>query len=206
MVARVKKSPKNETVSHTCIDFSDENSHIIAVTGPMAAGKNYICKKLEEEGWSSIDADLLVHEAIELAKDRILETFTPYAREQNLQIQNEDSSINRKTLGQLLFSNPQLLKTQESIVYPIITKMIEDFISSHEKTIINATVLYKTPDLLSRCEKILFVTAPFFTRLHRARLRDHLPLKQIFRRFHSQRNLLGQYKKTGLPLEIIHNK
>ena len=179
---------------------------VIAVVGPMAAGKNYICKKLEEEGWSAIDADLLVHEAIELAKDRILETFTPYAKEQNLQIQNEDGSINRKALGSLLFSNPQLLKTQESIVYPIITNKIEEFISTHEKTIINATVLYKTPELLARCEKILFVTAPFFTRLHRARLRDHLPLKQIFRRFHSQRNLLGQYKKTGLPLEIIHNK
>lgn len=206
MAARVKKSPKNKTVSHPCLEFSDENSHIIAVTGPMAAGKNYICKKLENEGWSAIDADLLVHEAIELAKDRILETFGPLAKEENLQIQNEDGSINRKALGSLLFSNPELLRTQESIVYPIITSKIEEFISTHEKTIINATVLYKTPDLLARCEKIIFVTAPFFIRLRRARCRDHLPLKQIFRRFHAQRNLLNEYRKTGLPIEIINNK
>ena len=179
---------------------------VIAVTGPMAAGKNYICKRLENEGWSAIDADLLVHDAIELAKYSILDTFGPIAKEQNLQIQREDGSINRKTLGQLLFSKPELLKTQESIVYPIITEKIEAFISAHEKTIINATVLYKTPELLTRCEKIIFVTAPYFTRLRRARRRDQLPLRQIIRRFHAQRNLLKEYQKTSIPVEIIVNK
>jgi len=179
---------------------------VIAVTGPMAAGKNYICKKLENEGWSAIDADLLVHDAIELAKDSILETFGPIAKEQNLQIQREDGSINRKALGQLLFSKPELLKTQESIVYPIITKRIEDFIVANEKTIINATVLYKTPDLLARCEKIIFVTAPLLTRLRRASKRDHLPFTQILRRFNAQRHLLKEYQKFTIPIEVIINK
>ena len=179
---------------------------IIAVTGPMAAGKNYICKQLEKEGWAAIDADILVHDAIEIAKDRIIDTFTPYAREHKLKIVKEDGSIDRRALGQLLYAIPELLKVQESIVYPIITKWIDDFISEHEKTIINATVLYKTPDILNRCEKILFVTAPLLTRLHRARIRDHLPYCQIFRRFHAQRNLLKEYQKTGIPVEIINNR
>ena len=74
----------------------------------------------------------------------------------------------------------------------------EDFINTHEKSIINATVLYKTPELLKRCQKIIFVTAPFFTRLRRARNRDHLPYRQIFRRFHAQRNLLKEYKRIPL--------
>lgn len=178
---------------------------IIAVTGPMAAGKNYICKQLEKEGWASVDADLLVHDAIEIAKDRILNTFTPYAEEHKIKIARTDGSIDRRALGQLLFAIPELLKVQESIVYPIITKWIDDFIKDHEKTIINATVLYKTPDILKRCEKILFVTAPFWTRLRRARHRDHIPYRQIFRRFWVQRNLLKEYQKTGIPVEIIKN-
>ena len=178
----------------------------IAVTGPMAAGKNYICQKLEQEGWVSVDADLLVHGAIEIAKDRILDTFTPYAQEHNIKIARKDGSIDRRALGQLLFAIPELLKVQESIVYPIITKQIDDFIVEHEKTIINATVLYKTPDILNRCQKILFVTAPLLTRLRRARTRDHLPYRQIFRRFWVQRNLLKEYQKTGIPVEIIKNR
>ena len=179
---------------------------IIAVTGPMAAGKNYICSQMEKEGWSTVDADILVHDAIELVKDRILDTFIPYAEQQNIKLKKQDGSIDRRALGQLLFSFPDLLKIQESMVYPIITKWIEDFINEHEKTIINATVLYKTPELLSRCEKVIFVTAPFLTRLRRARRRDHLPLAQILRRFHAQRHLLHEYQKTGIPVEIIENK
>lgn len=178
---------------------------IIAVTGPMAAGKNFICSQMEKEGWAAVDADLLVHDAIEIVKDRILTTFIPYAEQQNLKLTHEDGTIDRRALGQLLFSFPELLKVQESIVYPIITQQINDFISTHDKTIINATVLYKTPELLNRCSKVIFVTAPFFTRLLRARRRDHLSFHQIFRRFHAQRNLLEEYQKSGIPVEIINN-
>ena len=184
---------------------SSATKQTIAVTGPMAAGKNYICSQMEKEGWSTIDADLLVHDAIELVKDRILNTFIPYAEQQHLKLKREDGSIDRRALGELLFSFPELLTVQESMVYPIITKWINDFIESHEKTIINATVLYKTPDLLARCSKVIFVTAPFWTRVRRARHRDHLPYRQIFRRFHAQRHLLQEYQKTGIEIEIINN-
>ena len=178
---------------------------VIAVTGPMAAGKNFICSKMKEEGWAAVDADLLVHDAIEEVKDKILQTFIPYAESQNIKLTKEDGSIDRHALGQLLFSFPELLAIQESIVYPIITKQIENFIDGHDKTIINATVLYKTPEILKRCEKIIFVTAPLLTRLRRARRRDHLPLLQILRRFHAQRKLLKEYQKTNIPLEIVLN-
>ena len=184
---------------------SSATKQTIAVTGPMAAGKNYICSQMEKEGWSTVDADLLVHDAIELVKDRILDTFIPYAEQQNLKLKKEDGSIDRRALGQLLFSFPDLLKVQESMVYPIITKWINDFIAEHDKTIINATVLYKTPDILARCSKVIFVTAPFWTRVRRARHRDHLPYRQIFRRFHAQRHLLQEYQKTGIEIEIIQN-
>ena len=140
----------------------DEKQTVIAVTGPMAAGKNYICSQMAKEGWAAVDADILVHDAIELVKERILDTFIPYAEQQNIKLTKADGSIDRRALGSLLFSFPDLLKVQESMVYPIITMQINDFIENHEKTIINATVLYKTPELMKKCSKIIFVTAPFF--------------------------------------------
>lgn len=178
---------------------------VIAVTGPMAAGKNFICSQMQKEGWAAVDADLLVHDAIEIVKERILDTFIPYAEQQNIKLTRTDGSIDRRALGELLFSFPELLKVQESMVYPIIIQQINEFISVHDKTIINATVLYKTPELLNQCQKIIFVTAPFFTRLRRARQRDHLSYRQIFHRFHAQRNLLAEYQKSGIPVEIVNN-
>lgn len=178
---------------------------VIAVTGPMAAGKNFICSQMQKEGWAAVDADILVHDAIEIVKERILDTFIPYAEQQNIKLTRTDGSIDRRALGELLFSFPELLKVQESMVYPIIIQQINEFIANHDKTIINATVLYKTPELLNQCQKIIFVTAPFFTRLRRARQRDHLSYRQIFHRFHAQRNLLAEYQKSGIPVEIVNN-
>lgn len=178
---------------------------VIAVTGPMAAGKNFICSQMQKEGWAAVDADILVHDAIEIVKERILDTFIPYAEQQNIKLTRTDGSIDRRALGELLFSFPELLKVQESMVYPIIIQQINEFIANHDKTIINATVLYKTPELLNQCQKIIFVTAPFFTRLRRARQRDHLSYRQIFHRFHAQRNLLEEYQKSGIPVEIVNN-
>lgn len=180
---------------------------IIAVTGPMAAGKNYICSQMEKEGWACVDADILVHQAIELVKDKILAKFIPYAEQQNIKLTNPDGTIDRKALGKLLFAFPELLNIQESLVYPIIIKQIEEFIEANPKTIINATVLYKTPELLARCQKVIFVTAPFFKRLFRAHKRDGLSYSQILKRFYAQRNLLKEYRKAVDPeiIEIIKN-
>ena len=178
---------------------------LICICGKMASGKNYVCSLLEKLGWSCVDADLLVHEAINQSTEKILAEFSDEAAQNNIKITNNDGSINRKALGQLLFKNPVLLKKQEDIVYPVIIKTIEDFISTHEKSVINATVLYKTPELLSRCELILYVRAPLLKRFFRVRKRDNLPSAQIFRRFSAQKNMLSAYKKAGIKIITINN-
>lgn len=182
-----------------------QRPQVIAVTGQMAAGKNYICSLLEKEGWKSVDADLLVHQAIKDAATEIYETFRTDAEKVGINLLNGDSSINRRVLGQLVFSNPELLRKQESIVYPRIHAMVENFISQHEKVIINATVLFKTPALLEKCQLVVFVKAPLIKRLIRAYKRDKMPLKQIIRRFQNQKDLLKKYKETGSKILIVSN-
>ena len=194
---------KNEFENIQSVIESISKQSIIAVTGPMAAGKNYICSQLEKEGWSCVDADILVHDAIELVKDKILAKFVPFAEQQHIKLTNPDGTIDRKALGRLLFAFPELLNIQESIVYPIIIKQIEEFIVSHPKAAINATVLYKTPEILKHCQKVIYVTAPFFKRLQRAHKRDKMSFYQIIRRFYVQRNLLKQYQKFLSPEQII---
>lgn len=182
--------------------------NIICVTGKMASGKNYICEQYKKQGWTSLDADILVHGAIDIAKDKILDTFSPYAEQQNIKLKKDsDGSIDRRALGKLLFSMPNLLQIQENIVYSIITEQIKEYIQNHpdENIIINATVLYKTPELMSLCSKIVYVKAPFFTRYKRALHRDKIPPKDILKRFKSQSGLLKNYKKTKKTIEIINN-
>lgn len=182
--------------------------NVIAVTGPMAAGKNFVCASLEKVGFISVDADEVAHEAIDRASEEIFSTFNEYADARGISLKNDDGSLNRRALGSIVFSDKDLLAKQEAIVYPVITEMINDFIDNHKdkKIIINATVLYKIPEIMDKCQVILFVTAPAITRFVRAKKRDNLPFKQIINRFLNQKNLLEEYRKTGKEIIIVNNR
>lgn len=184
---------------------------ILCVTGPMAAGKNAVCRILEERGFIALDADRQVHGAIEKAAPEIIKTFSKEANAQNITLTDKNERINRRELGRLLFTSKDLLAKQERIVYPVIIEETKRFIQKQQEQkkeadiILNATVLYKTPELLRLCKYIIYVDAPKITRIVRALKRDRMPLRQILGRFASQKNLFSEYKKTGVPIIKITN-
>ena len=173
----------------------------------MAAGKNAAAKLLEKRGWLCIDADALVHEAIESEADKIIRTFSQDAQKRGIDIVRQDGSVDRRSLGKLVFSDASLLAKQEAIVYPAIEKCAMQKIDSHEaKNIaLNAAVLYKTPTLMRLCRAILYVEAPFLVRLLRAKKRDGDAVRAICKRFRAQRGLYRSYKQTGIPIVKVRN-
>lgn len=180
---------------------------ILCVTGKIAAGKNFVCSIFEQKGWLCIDADKIGHLAVEQARKKIISSFKKDAEDLGICLQNQDGSLNRKNLASLIFPRPELLKKQEDIVYPIITQEVKKIISQNpEKNIIlNAAVLYKTPELLCLCDKILFVTAPALIRFFRVKKRDGIKTKNIIERFRAQKGLLQKYKEFGKELCIVNN-
>ena len=188
-----------------------DSPEIICLCGQMAAGKNFaaqkLCSQTSDKKCVSIDLDKTVHLAIEKLTPQILQTFEKDAKKAKIELQNKDGSLNRRALGVLIFARPGLLKKQEDLVYPETVRLVKEFIAQNkDKTVfLNATVLYKTPQLLELCSKIYFVTSPFIKRLVRAKRRDKMPLTPILRRFKTQNKLLSEYKKTKLPLIFIKN-
>lgn len=180
---------------------------IACVTGTIAAGKNFVCSILEKQGWLCIDADKVAHHAMEKASSQIAETFKAEAEKAGISLLNPDGTLNRRNLGALLFPNPELLKKQENLVYPLVIEETKKIIADNpEKNIIlNAAVLYKTPELLSLCSMIIFVTAPAPLRFIRIARRDRIPSGQIISRIRAQKNLLERYRNSGKELFIINN-
>ena len=202
-------SGPKDTAVFTELNVALEAARVIAVTGRMASGKNAVCQILSQNGAVCVDADILVHAAIKNQNDKILQTFTPFAQQKNLIIQNDDGSVNRRALGELLFSDPNLLKMQEDIVYPEVTALTKEFINHNQKSgklcVINATVLYKTPELLDLCDFIIFVDAPFIKRFLRARKRDGIKTSVLLKRFSAQKDLLNEYKACGKKIFVLKN-
>ncbi len=179
---------------------------IICVTGPMAAGKNLASSILEKKGFLTIDADILVHTAIENSRTLILKTFTPLAAQKKINLLTLDNKINRRALGQLIFSSPELIKKQEDIVYPEVDRLIKKIIEENDKKdiAINATLLYKISSF-KYIQSILYIDCPKIIRFLRARKRDLIKTKQILERFKAQKNLFAKYKKSNADTVRVWN-
>ena len=179
---------------------------VLCVTGPMAAGKNAVSSLLEEKGFLSVDADICVHDIVDKQKDKIMARFGDIAAERGICICKPDGKIDRRALGSIVFSDPELLKAQEAIIHPAVEAELNAFIDDNpEKNIVlNATVLYKTA-VLERCDAVIFVTAPFLKRFFRVKARDSLPTMQILSRFYSQREIFAKYKKLKTDIYKVRN-
>lgn len=181
---------------------------IICVTGKMASGKNTVCSILEQNGFICLDADKVVHSVIQKATPKILDTFNNLAISKGIILTNQDGSLNRKALAELLFEDKNLLKQQEEIIYPFVTEETQNFINNNanKNIILNATVLYKIPQLMEQCDYIFFVKSSAFQRFFRVCKRDKIKIKNIIQRFRSQKTLFQEYEATNIPIIKIHNK
>jgi dephospho-CoA kinase len=87
---------------------------IIGLAGGSGTGKTTIAKHLEARGGGHLDADQIGHELLEFdpgVRSKVRRYFGPDVFE-------PDGTVNRKTLGQLVFEDRELLKVLSSILHP----------------------------------------------------------------------------------------
>lgn len=180
---------------------------ILCVTGPMAAGKNAAAAILEKKGFAAIDADVLGHKAVKECTEQILCEFSDEAQKRGVSLLSSDGTLNRRVLGSIVFESRELLARQEQIVYPVIRRLLAEFIRENagKDIAVNATVLYKLPDMQNIIERILYIDAPLPLRFIRAMKRDKTGIIQIYRRFSSQKNLFAKYKNTNTDIRRVWN-
>lgn len=180
---------------------------ILCVTGPMAAGKNVAASILEKKGFVAVDADVLGHRAVKECTEQILCEFSDEAQKRGVSLLSSDGTLNRRVLGSIVFESREILARQEQIVYPVIRRLLAEFIRENagKDIAVNATVLYKLPDMQNIIERILYIDAPLPLRFIRAMKRDKTGIIQIYRRFSSQKNLFAKYKNTNTDIKRVWN-
>ena len=173
---------------------------IIGLTGTYCAGKNHIAAILEQRGLTVIDIDLLGHRALETEKNTVCARFGE-------DIKNSDGMIDRRLLGQKVFGNPAELAALEAIIHPVVDILTEKWLSAHcdcGNCVINAALLHKS-SVFKRLDFIILVSAPFFTRLRRARHRDRLSGVNLLARFARQRGFYPQYLSGKADIYRVGN-
>jgi dephospho-CoA kinase len=175
---------------------------LIGLTGIYCAGKNHVAALLEARGLPVLDVDKLGYKALETEKEAVFAQFGGDLRA-------ADGSVNRRLLGQRVFGKPDKLAALEAIVHPVANRLTCEWVADRDRAgdracVINAALLHKST-VFNRLDRIILVTAPFFTRLIRAKRRDRLSWAEILRRFASQKDFNSQYLSKKAEIYRIEN-
>lgn len=187
--------------------YKNERRHpVIGLTGPMCAGKNQAGFFFQKKGFYVVDADQTARTALLQIQEKVIDTFYLEAKNNKLELRNPDGSINRKSLGELLFHNKKLLAIHEQLIYPQINQLLKDEIETHPDigVVINAALLHKTP-VLYQCDFVVFIHSPYLLRFIRAKKRDSLSFRHIYARFSTQRHLFAQYISKNVDIQRVLN-
>ncbi len=129
---------------------------IIGLTGGIASGKNFVAEILAKKDAAIFDADKEVHKLLESDKSTILEVSKKFSQS------FIDKKINRKILGEIVFSDAKKLKILEKIIHPKIRKNHLEFLKAAKKSAKKIAVL-NIPLLLEKegyeCDIIVAVIA-----------------------------------------------
>lgn len=112
--------------------------YTIGVIGSIASGKSVMTKRLEKLGAKIIDCDKMAHELYEPGEECYEEIITSFGKD----ILMDDGRIDRKKLGSIVFSNPEMLEKLNEIVWPSLLKLLKSRIKQiYEEEIGNVIVV-----------------------------------------------------------------
>ncbi len=172
--------------------------NLIGIAGKTGSGKNHVASLLEKRGWRSLDLDQVAHQALDYMAETIEEKLGP-----GLMC---NGKIDRSKLGNLVFTNPDLLTLLEKITYPWIEDETRRWISRKTEVpaVIHAVNLHKTA-LADECDVIIWVTAPKYLRRKRVMTRDNRPWKELKGRFRSQNGLNPKLFSSDAEIYSVRN-
>jgi dephospho-CoA kinase len=100
---------------------------VIGVTGGIACGKSSVTARMQEHGFSVIDADRVAREVVESGQPILKVIEQTFGQE----IIKTDGTLDRKKLGSIVFSDPNQLQRLNSITHPAILKRVQAHIETH---------------------------------------------------------------------------
>ncbi len=168
---------------------------VIGITGGIASGKSTVTNILREYGYVVIDADVIAREIVavgEPALEEITEYFGP-------EVLHGDGTLNRKHLGNIVFSDSNKLNRLNEITHKRINERIMNRIEkyhlerNHSVVFLDAALLIEM-NMRKLVDEIWLVSVDEKTQCNRLMDRDKISLDAAKKRISSQMTL-GEKKK-----------
>lgn len=175
------------------------NKFVIGLTGNIGVGKSVVRQMVQHLGAYTIDADGLSHQAMSPgapAYKPVVETFGMF-------VLNEDKSINRAKLAQMVFLHPEALRRLEAITHPVVGQAINALISrSKQRVVVVEAIKLLEGDLAKAVDEVWVVDAKPETQLQRLMQKRNMPEADAKRRIAAQN---PQADKIAKATVVINN-
>lgn len=176
---------------------------IIGLTGGIASGKSTVSKVLKDLGAYIIDADIIARKVVvkgRKAYNKIVQSFGE-------EILLENGELNRKKLGDIVFSDKDKLDLLNRITHPEIISGIDEEISSvkangYTVIVLDAAILLEL-GLQNMVDSVWLVIVSQETQVKRLMERDKLTVEEAKSRINSQ---LKNEEKIKYANQIINNE
>ena len=177
---------------------------VIGLTGGIASGKSTVSAKLKDLGAYIIDVDVLARDVVskgEIAYNRIVQSFGP-------DILLKTGEINRKKLGNIVFSDKKKLALLNSITDPEIISRVKDKIAelkaAGEKVIVVDAAILIEMGLYKYVDSVWVVVVDRETQIKRLMKRDKFDYEDSENRINSQ--FTNEVRKKYADVIIDNNR
>ena len=172
---------------------------IIGLTGGISTGKTTVSTYLAEVYQLPVlDADIYAREAVQLGSPVLSKIFERYGSD----VQLSDGTLNRKRLGEVVFSSPGEREWLEQQIHPY----VRDRFQSELNTLAASTVVLVVPLLFEAgmtdlVTEIWVVSCSPEQQLRRLMERNQLSLEQAQSRINSQMPIQEKVARADLVLD-----
>lgn len=164
------------------------------LTGGIGTGKSTARKLLQSLGFQAIDADEISHRLSQPGEQAYSQIVSHFGNS----ILEQDQRLNRKKLGELVFSQPQQKAVLEGILHPLIQKEVQTqrrvLESKGEKICFYDVPLLFEKNLVSQFDHTVLIWCDPKTQLQRLLERDKIPPLQIEYRIKNQWPIIDKVK------------
>lgn len=175
---------------------------ILGLTGGIASGKSLVTSYFEELGYPTIDADLIAREVVEPGTEGLREIEEYFGPE----VIQEDGSLNRSRLGEIVFSNEEKREVLNRITHSKIREtmmkrqeqLLED---NHDLIVLDIPLLYEG-DFEEMVDVVMVVVVDQETQIKRLMERDSYNYDEATNRIESQMALEDKAVRADI---VINN-
>ena len=166
--------------------LTDCNVCVIGLTGMSGAGKTTACEAFSECGVDIINCDLVARTVVLKGRPALKELMNYFGNEIIL----PDGTLDRKKIGNLIFSDESARLAFNDIIYPyisyeIIMNAVEYIKMGSGYVLLDAPTLFES-GTDSLCDVIVSVVADYEDSVKRIMLRDNLNREEAENRLSSQ--------------------